>query len=150
MAGLFGSFVVPDFLADPSDLGTWTGAAIPPNATQLMRSATSRVLEATKGAYYPVDPETGLSTDETVAKCLKDATCIQAAAWVAIGYDPATGGVVTSTVARDKAIGSARFSYAGADTAAASKQGAAKGLVPEACEKLAQHNLLATNVWMFG
>lgn len=147
---MFGSYVVPDFLADVADLMEWTGVAAPDNATQLLRSATSRVLEATKGAHYPVDVATGLSTDETVAKALKDATCIQAAAWAAIKYDPATGGVITSTVARDKAIGSARFSYAGADAAAASKQGAATGLVPDACEKLAQHNLLATNVWVYG
>ena len=148
--GLFGNFVVPDFLAQPSDLAAWTGAAAPGNATALLRSATSLVLEATLGAYYPVDPLTGLSTDTATAKVLTDATCIQAAAWAAIGYDPATGGVVTALVAEEKSIGSAKLKYAGAAAAAQAKQTAATGLVPDAVRKLAQNNLLATGVWVYG
>ncbi|MFJ4286408.1 hypothetical protein ACIPY0_12250 [Paenarthrobacter nicotinovorans] len=150
MSGYYGNFVVPDFLAEPADLAAWTGAAAPANATQLLRSATSRILTASRGSHYPVDADTGFSTDPVVAKALKDATCIQAAAWAAIKYDPAAGGVVTSTVAADKSIGSARIHYAGAQAAADSKQGAATGIVPEAAEKLAQYNLLASSIVVFG
>lgn len=150
MAGLFGNFVVPDTLAAPADLAAWTGATEPTNAVPLLRSATAMVLAATKGAYYAVDPLTGLATDPAVAKVLTDATCIQAAAWAALKIDPLTGGVAVSTVVSQKAIGSARLTYADADAAAAAKTKAVTELVPEAVAKLSQNNLLPTNVWMYG
>jgi len=150
MAGLFGNFVVPDALAAPADLTAWTGTEAPVNAMVLLRSATSLVLDATKGAYYAVDPLTGLATDPVVAKVLSDATCIQAAAWDAIKYNPLTGGVLTTAVVEEKAIGSARLKYADAATASASRTAAVAGLVPDADRKLAQNNLLASNVWIYG
>lgn len=150
MAGLFGNFVVPDFLAQPSDLATWTGVAAPANATPLLRAATSMVLTATLGGYYAVDPATGLATDPVVARVLNDATCIQAAAWAALGIDPNLGGVVTAGVASAKSIGSAHLAYADAAAAAAAKEAALNGLVPAAMRKLAQNNLLPTNVWLYG
>lgn len=150
MAGLFGNFVVPDALAAPADLAAWTGATEPLNAVPLLRSATTLVLAATKGAYYAVDPLTGLATDPAVAKVLTDATCIQAAAWAALGIDPLTGGVAVSTVLASKSIGSARLAYADAAAAAAAKTAAVTELVPEAVAKLSQNNLTPTNVWMYG
>jgi len=150
MAGLFGNFVVPDALAAPDDLAAWTGTTAPANAVPLLRSATSLVLAATKGAYYAVDAVTGLATDPVVAKVLNDATCIQAAAWAALGVNPLTGGVAVSTVVSQKAIGSARLTYADAAQAAAAKTAAVTELVPEAMAKLSQNNLLASNVWMYG
>ena len=150
MAGLFGNFVVPDALAAPTDLAAWTGTTAPANAVPLLRSATTLVLAATKGAYYAVDPLTGLATDPVVAKVLNDATCIQAAAWAALGVNPLTGGVAVSTVVSQKAIGSARLTYADAAAAAAAKTAAVTELVPEAVAKLSQNNLLPTNVWMYG
>lgn len=150
MAGLFGNFVVPDALAAPADLAAWTGAAAPANAVPLLRSATALVLSATKGAYYAVDPATGLATDAVVAKVLKDATTIQAAAWAALGIDPLTGGVVVASVASQKSIGTAHLSYADAAQAADAKAKALTTLVPEALAKLSQNNLLASNVWVYG
>ncbi|MDP9185623.1 MAG: hypothetical protein M3O29_08155 [Actinomycetota bacterium] len=149
MAGLFGNFVVPDMLAQPADLTAWAGVT-PTNASVLLRSATSLVLDATKGAYYDVDPLTGLATDTAVAKVLNDATCIQAAAWDAIKYNPLTGGVLTAAVAEEKSIGSAKLKYADAGAAATSRAQAVAGLVPDALRKLAQNNLLASTVWMYG
>lgn len=150
MAGLFGNFVVPDTLAAPADLAAWTGAPAPNNAIPLLRSATALVLNASKGAYYAVDPLTGLATDPVVAKVLNDATCIQAAAWAALGINPLTGGVAVSTVVSAKSIGSAHLVYADAAQAAAAKAAAMTELVPEAVAKLAQNNLMPSNVWMYG
>jgi hypothetical protein len=150
MAGLFGNFVVPDSLAAPTDLAVWMGTTAPANAVPLLRSATTLVLAATKGAYYAVDPLTGLATDPVVANVLNQATCIQAAAWAALGVDPLTGGVAVSTVVSAKSIGSARLTYADAAQAAAAKTAAVTELVPEAVAKLSQNNLLANNVWIYG
>ncbi len=150
MAGLFGNFVVPDLLAQPADLATWMGTAAPANATALLRGATALVLSATLGGYYAVDPITGLATDPVVAKVLNDATCIQATAWAKLGIDPDLGGVITAGVASQKAIGSARITLADAASAAAAKEAALTGLVPAAMEKLAQNNLLSSNVWIYG
>jgi hypothetical protein len=150
MAGLFGNFVVPDALAAPADLAAWTGTTAPANAVPLLRSATALVLSATKGAYYAVDAATGLATDPVVLKVLNDATCIQAAAWAALGINPLTGGVAVSTVVSAKSIGSAHLTYADASQAAAAKTAAVTELVPEAVAKLAQNNLLSSNVWVYG
>ena len=148
MAGLFGNFVVPDMLAQPADLTAWAGST-PANAAVLLRSATALVLAATKGAYYAVDATTGLATDTAVAKVLKDATCIQAAAWDAIKYNPLTGGVLTASVVEEKAIGSAKIKYADASAAGTARSQAVTGLVPDAVLKLAQNNLLSSAVWMY-
>src|SRR5450830_1013740 len=144
MAGLFGNFVIPDALAAPADLAAWTSTTAPTNAAALLREATSMVLSATKGAYYAVDPATGLATDPVVLKAL------QAAAWAALGIDPNLGGVITATVASQKSIGSAHITLADAAQAATAKERALNGLVPAAQRKLAQNNLLASNVWIYG
>lgn len=150
MAGLFGNIVVPDFLAQPGDLAAWTGAATPANATPLLRSATSLVLQASGSSYYATDPVTGLATDTATAAVLRDATCIQAAAWAALGIDPLTGGVVVAGVASQKSIGTAHLTYADAGLAAAAKAQAVTQLVPEAVRKLVENNLMDSNVWMYG
>ena len=142
MSMFLGPFVVPSLLATPGDLATWISDAAPNNALALLRSATTLVLDATEGAYYSVDVLTGLATDAQVLGAMRDATCIQAAAWNAIGYDPLAGGIVTALVKSSKKIGSASFSIAGADTAAASQAGASGQLVPEAMKKLQQNNLV--------
>ncbi len=150
MAGLFGNFVVPSMLAQPADLAAWTGAAVPANATPLLRSASSLVLDASSSSYYAADPATGLATDPVVAQVLNDATCIQAAAWAALGIDPLLGGVVVAGVASQKSIGSAHLSYADAAQAADAKAKALTTLVPEAARKLRDNNLMDSNVWMYG
>lgn len=150
MAGLFGNFVVPTMLAQPSDLAAWTGATAPVNATALLRSASSLVLSAASSSYYAADPVTGLATDPVVAQVLNDATCIQAAAWDALGINPLTGGVVVESVKSSKSIGTAHITYADAGTAATARAQAVTTLVPEAVRKLVENNCMDTNVWVYG
>ena len=150
MAGLFGSFVVPDFLAQPADLASWMGVTAPANATALLRAATSLVLAASGASYYEVDATTGLATDATVAGVLRDATCIQAAAWSKLGVDPDLGGVVVASVASQKSIGTARLMYADAQAAADAKTQSLTNLVPAAVRKLQENNLMDSNVWLYG
>lgn len=137
--------VYPDTLATSAQYATWTGTTSPGNIDQVLRSCTQLVLDATKLAYYFTD-ETGAPTDDAVAKVLADATCIQAAAWVALNIDPLTGGaLVTSKIASSKKIGTAVIAYADGETAVAvaARQAAYTGLVPDAARKLRLNNLLA-------
>jgi hypothetical protein len=150
MPGLFGDFVVPDMLAQPTDLANWTQQALPANAVQLLRSASSLVLEATASAYYAVDTTTGLATDTATYNALRDATCIQAAAWAAMGVDPSLGGVQSAGVVASKSIGSASIVYANAADAEQARSASLRNLVPEAARKLQLNNLLSSNVWMYG
>jgi hypothetical protein len=150
MSGPYGSFVIPSTLAVPTDLANWTGAAAPANAIPLLRSATSLVLEATSTAYYSTDPLTGLATDPQLSVALRDATCIQAAAWATLGFNPLTGGVVTSQVKSKKSIGTAHIEYADAAIAAQARADAIAGLVPDAMRMLEQNNLITPRVWVFG
>lgn len=150
MAGLFGNFVVPAMLAQPSDLATWTGTTAPTNAVVLLRSASSLVLQATSSSYYAADPTTGLATDPVVAQVLNDATCIQAAAWASLGIDPLTGGVKVTRVMSSKSIGTAHITYADGVAAAAAQEKALTQLVPEAVRKLVENSMMDSNVWVYG
>ncbi len=150
MTGFFGTFVIPPTLAAPTDLAEWTNTAAPTNAIVLLRSATMLVLRATEGAYYLIDSTTGLPTDQMLIDAMRDATCIQAAAWAAIGYNPLAGGVITATVASSKKIGTASIVNEGAIAAAASQAAAGQTLVPEAINRLQQANLLGSAPWTFG
>lgn len=142
MSGPYGSYVVPTMLASIEQLTAWTGTASPANATAVLRSCTTMVLAVTRGAYYDVDVATGLATDADTKKAMQDATCIQAAAWIALGINPLTGGIDVGGVKKAKRIGSASFELAGAEQTAASKAYAVQHLVPEAMAKLQQQNLI--------
>lgn len=150
MPAYYGNFVVPTMLAAPEDLASWTKADAPTNAIVLLRAATSLVLDATRQAYYAVDPLTGLATDTQIGGALQNATVIQAAAWAALNYDPLTGGVLTSGAASSKKIGSAAIVYADGGAAADARAAAVVGLVPEAERVLELNNLLIPNPWTFG
>lgn len=150
MGIFFGSFTVPDTLASPEDLAAWTGTDAPTNATALLRSSTTLVLEATENDYYDTDPTTGLATDAIILKAMKDATCIQAAAWAVLGINPLAGGIDTGGVKKSTKLLSGSIEVAGADAAAAAKAYAAKHLVPDAVAKLHQHNLASSEPWTFG
>jgi hypothetical protein len=150
MPAYYGNFVVPTMLAQPSDLAEWTLTNSPANAIVLLRSATSLVLEATRQAYYDVDPETGLATDAQISGALLQATVIQAAAWAALDYDPLTGGVVTAGVESSTKMLSSTIVFADAAAAAESRTAAVAGLVPEALRVLELNNLLIPNPWTFG
>jgi hypothetical protein len=139
-------------LATPTDYTNWTGAAPPANITPILRACTSLVMDAAETAFYDVDTTTGLATDAQTLAAMRDATCIQAAAWVALGIDPNLGGVTTATIASSKKIGTASIVRDTADVAAASaaRQAALTGLVPDAMRMLQQNNLLAYGPWTFG
>lgn len=142
---LYPPFIVPTSLATATDYTNWTSTTAPSNITQVLRACTSLILEATEGAIYDVDPATGLATDAATAAALRDATCIQAGAWVALNIDPATGGVlVSSKAAKSKKIGTASIEYDEAElqAAAVARQAAYAGIVPEAARFLQQRNLL--------
>ena len=142
MSGPYGSFVIPTMLASTADLATWTGVAAPATAAATLRSCTTLVLDATEAAYYDVDKATGLAADAQILAAMRDATCIQAAAWIALGINPLTGGIDSGGVKKSKKIGSASFEIAGAENTAASKAYAVNHLVPEAYRKLQQNNLI--------
>lgn len=152
MPGWYGDFVIPAALATSTDYTTWTGAAAPTNITSILRACTSLVLDATMTAFYDVDTTTGLATDTQTLTAMRNATCIQAAAWVKLGIDPDLGGVVTPTIASSKKIGTASIVRDTADVAAASaaRTAALTGLVPDAMRMLQQNNLLAYGPWTFG
>lgn len=150
MASYYGDFVVPTMLAQPSDLAAWTGVAAPANATQLLRSATQLVLTVTDADFYDVDIATGMPTDAITLQALQDATCIQAAAWVAIGYDPSSGGVLKTVVETSTKLGTAQIQYADAAYAAVSQVDAINHLVPDAMRRLRLEGLGELNPWVFG
>lgn len=138
--------------AQASDYLTWTGTStIPSNMTAVLRSASLAVREATEAAFYQVDG-TGMPTDATILQAFNDATCCQAAALVAIGYDPTTGGTVTATVEQATALGTAHVTYAASDVQAAAeaKQKAITGLVPDAERILRNAGLLKNVPWLVG
>lgn len=145
--GYYPSFVIPPALATPTDLATWTGTTAPSNAVQLLRSCTTLVLNATESAYYPFDPLTGLATETQTLEAMRDATCIQAAAWAALGINPATGGVLTSKVKQSTKLLSGSITYADSADAAAARKLAYENLVPEAMARLQQVNLLNGSPW---
>lgn len=136
-------FVIPEALATSADLAAWTGTAAPANAVAVLRSCTTLVLAATSGAIYDVDSDTGLATDPVILQTMQDATCIQAAAWGALGIDPLTGGVVTSKVKKSQKLLTAVIEYADSTDAAIARKKAFEGLVPEAYNKLRQQNLIS-------
>lgn len=133
--------------ATSSDLATWTGTTAPANATQLLRSASLLVRDATAAAYYTVDTA-GLPTDAVLLQAFKDATCAQAAAWAALGIDPSIGGVLTNSVKTSKGIGSASIGYGDSTAATVARANALAGLVPEARRILNAAGLVLTAPWI--
>lgn len=153
MAGgyYWGTYVVPELLAQPSDLAAWMELPDPPaKALATLRACTRMVLDASQGAYYDADPATGLATAEPAATALRTATLIQAAAWVTLGIDPYAGGATTARVKSSSRLGSAQVVYADGQQAADSRDRAARHLVSDAQHTLAQANLLGTGPWTFG
>lgn len=143
------SYVVPTTLASPQELAEWTLSVAPANAPQILRGCTSLVLAATKTAVYATDPATGLATDTVVKNALRDATCIQASAWVALNIDPATGGAMqTGKTVKRKKIGTAEVEYSESEAkaVAAARFAAYTELVPEALAYLRNRGLITATV----
>lgn len=139
--------------ATPDELAAEPWQVTAGNAAALLRMASRMVDAATVTAVYAVDG-TGRATDTRVGDALRDATCAQAAAWHALGIDPAKGaaGAPTATPVASKAIGSASISYdrSGAQIAAQARADAAGSLAPEAWHILAAAGLTAGRVAVHG
>lgn len=138
------TFVVPNAFASPEDFATWNGQAGPANITSVLRSCTALVQKATAMDLYAVDPSTGLPTDTATLGALRDATCIQAAAWVALNIDPASGGVIVSSKAvksKKLATGAIEYNDAEVQAVAQAREAAYTGLVPDAVQFLRSRGL---------
>lgn len=148
------STVIPDLYATPADYVAWTGTDSPANILPILRACSTLVADGTEGDYYDVDPTTGLPSSARILAAFRDATCIQAAAWVALGIDPATGGVQTLSkgLQTQVKIGSAQIAYSdGTGSQVAAAQAAAyKGLVPDAVNLLRRNGLRSAGVWALG
>lgn len=135
--------------ASPSDLATWTGTPAPSNVTQLLRSASLAVREATELCYYPVDSHS-MPTIPAQLQAFNDATCCQAAALIALAVDPLAGGVLQEGVESQSRFGSASFTFADAAQAADAKHQALTGLVLDAQRILRDAGVLPTVPWVVG
>ena len=139
--------------AAPGDLAAWTGSAAPANATQLLRSASLLVRDATASAFYAADA-TGLPTDPGTLQAFKDATTAQAAFWAANGIDPAAGALPSAGVLRGKKIGSASLDYDTSATVSAAvlqaRLDSVESLVPEAVRILRGAGVNTYGPWIVG
>lgn len=139
--------------ADESDLSTWLSMDPPANAAQLLRSASLLVTDGTSGDYYDVDG-TGMPSDADTLQAFNDATCAQAAMWMAAGIDPATAGLPPAGPVRLKKIGTGQVEYDTAGqttvTMAQARQIAAQTLCDESLRILNQAGLAKTSVWTYG
>lgn len=112
----------------------------PANATLLLERASRLVDDALLCAVYDVD-EDGLPTDPAHIAALRDATCEQVAAWIAVGED----GTGASAEYGDVQIGSvrlARTARGGSQTGAGGGGSAAARLAPQAWMILQQVGLV--------
>lgn len=125
----------PPSYATTGDLANWLGHGGPANAVSLLRSASILVAAAANRDPYTDVPDT------IAARVLRDATTAQAAAWIALGIDPARLGLDVAPV-KSRKIGSGDISY---DTTGqdAARQAAATQLAPEARQVLYTGGLLA-------
>lgn len=138
-------------LATSDDYEEYTGGDAPANIAALLRSASNMVRRDTRVAIYDVDTD-GAATDDDLIAALRDATCAQAAAWAALGINPLSGGVVTTStgVVSSKSLDGASISYAGAASAAEAQAAATTSLVPDAVQILRDAGLLDGRVWTYG
>lgn len=104
----------------------------PDNLAALLRAASRLVQRATRGCIYDVEPS-GMPSDPAIREAFRDATCEQAAAWAALGIDPAAGPAgVTGKVVASTSVGKASVSYAGAAEAASLVAASLTALTPDA------------------
>lgn len=137
--------------ATSADYLAWTSATAPTNIDLIMRSASLAVREATEMCFYLTD-SSGYPTDAGIKQAFNDATCCQAAALIAVGYDPAAGGTVTATVTQSEGIGSAHIQYATTDVQAAAeaKRRVIEGLTLDAQRILRDAGLRINSPWVVG
>lgn len=122
--------------ATSAQLGTWVPAEnLPDNTLGLLRSATILVAFACFRNPYTDPAPTG-----TDVQVLADATCAQAASWIALGLDPNQLGLATAPVKSSTILGAT----VERDTTgqALAQQKAASMLSPEACAILTLAGLI--------
>lgn len=131
--------------ATSAQLATWTGEAAPANADLLLRSASILVALAAGQNLY------GAAPSGSTAEALRDATTAQAAAWIALGVTPTSGGALTEAPVKRSSIGTGTVER---DTAllAQARADAVAELVDEARAILAAAGLLLLDlpVWTSG
>lgn len=132
--------------ATETDLIAWVAPDDhPANARRLLRSASLLVRRATMTAVYAT-ASGGLPSDPDLVTAFRDATCAQAAAWVAQGIDPAGGAAGTSGVPTSSSIGGGSVSYAVPPAALDARATAASQLCDEALAILTDAGLAGTTV----
>lgn len=126
--------------ANAADYGNWTQTALPDGIDQLLRSASLRVARACMRDPYNDSP-TGEAVD-----ALRDATCAQAAAWLALGVSPDAAGLDTRVTVESK-IGTGSVKYDAIP--AADVQSAVADLAPLAREILTAAGLISLDLPVF-
>lgn len=128
----------------------------PDNAGSLLRSASLLIDSFLVQAVYPVD-SFGAPSDSALTATLRDATCAQVVAWVALGINPVKGAAdqPAATPIASKGLGSAQISYDRGSsqdraTAQSARSDIATGLAPEARQILSAAGLLGSAVWAYG
>lgn len=137
--------------ATSDDLASWLSGDAPSNATQLLRSASLLITQATQAAYYAVDTN-GLPSVPALLQAFNDAACAQAAVWIAAGVDPNTAGLQAIAPTRQKGIGTASIAYdtslSASVTAFTVRQQLASRLCVESARILQAVGLIVTAPWI--
>lgn len=134
--------------ATPAAWIEWSGQAdTPADFVPLLRTASRAVRTAT--ALWRYDALDGLPTDPDLAEAMRDATCSQISALIALGIDPDAGGTLDGGFESSVKLGSAQVSYTGVESVMAARQATAQGLCPEAIGILQNAGQLAA-VTVFG
>ena len=130
--------------ASLDDLVGWSSAEIPDgiDVCARLRSASILVRRETRAARYDTD-SAGKPSDPDVSQAFTDATCAQAAAWIAAGIDPTSSGAVHDQQVASKSMGGRSISLTTAPAEVLAKRFAlATQLCDEARDILANAGLL--------
>jgi len=133
--------------ATPEELATYTGETAPANASVLLRSASRLVTDAVRAKFYAVDGA-GLPVDAAQRATLNEATCVQAAAWVANNVNPLAGRAAVKREVAAKSGGGVSVTYASyaADAQARSDLASGDVLTSDALRVLRNGQMLTTKV----
>jgi hypothetical protein len=137
--------------AAPDDLADWIGADDLPDDSEgerLIKYASRLVRKATRCDRYEVDP-TGLPVDLDVLHPMRDATCIQVAAWVAAGIDPAGGVAGREIGIASQSADGGSVSYADSVTADEVRE-TVERLTPAALDVLRENKLASGRPTVLG
>jgi len=132
--------------ADIDDLTDWLApAAVPADATGLLRSASGLVRSETKTAVYATDAD-GYPTDTALRTAFREAACAQAKFWADHTIDPSLGAAGVAPLAASKSIGGASIQYSTYVSTAEARANAAGTLSPDAWYILNDAGLLGNPV----